>query len=111
MDKPSFIGCTEEQIEYIEELERLAAGLLQNGAVKLMSSLNKKMAVLADKVDDMDIDLEDKDDKTLDRFIKMATAARGMVSDYKTFHQEYGPQIKVDETMSSRPLIERMMNK
>lgn len=111
MLRPDLKGVSRQVLEYIEQLETMVIGLDGNGAVQFMLALNRKLTKMAIALDDMDIDLGAKDDKTLDRFIKMTTVARGWTADFKTFLQEYGPQIKEDETLAGRPLIERIMNK
>lgn len=109
MNRPNLKGTPTQVLEYIEQLETLVQGLDGNGAVQFMLSLNRKLVKLAKDMDDMDIDLSAKDDKSLDRFIKMATVARGWTSDFKSFLQEYGVQVK-EESTAGIPLMERIMN-
>jgi hypothetical protein len=110
LNRPSLKGTPKEVLEYIEQLEVMVEGLDGNGAVQFMLALNRQLMDLAKDMADLKIDLTGKDDKTLDRFIKMATVARGWTADFKAFIQEYGPQIK-EESTAGQPLIERLINK
>lgn len=109
MNRPNLKGTSPQVLEYIEQLEVLVQGLDGNGAVQFMLSLNRKLVQLAKDLDAMKIDLTAKDDKSLDRFIKMATVARGWTSDFKSFLQEYGVQVK-EESTAGVPLMERLVN-
>jgi len=108
--KPDLKGTPRLVLEYIEQLEKELAGYKVNGAVKYVASINRKLHWLADKIDCMNIDLEDPEDKTLDRFLKMAKEGNGFVSGMKSFTQEYG-NVLPEETNTSIPLIEKMFNK
>lgn len=110
MNKPDLNTASKQQlVEYIEQLEAEIAGYKINGAVKYVASINRKLHWLADKIDSMNIDLEDPEDKTLDRFLKMAKEGNAFVSGMKSFTQEYGNVIQ-DEGTSKVPLIEKKFN-
>jgi hypothetical protein len=108
--RPDMKGVKPEVLEYIEGLEALANVLNGNGAVQFMLALNCKLMELSKDMIGLDIDLTGKDDKTLDRFIKMATVARSWTADFKAFNLEYGEQVKQDAT-ASQPLIEKLINR
>lgn len=103
---------TAAQIEYVESLEKITRSLSNNGAVKFMAALNKKMEAVAEQLDGMsiDINMSDKDDKTLDRLLKMADLGGSFVNAFKTFNQEYGITEKEDE-QKSVPLAEKLARK
>jgi hypothetical protein len=110
--RPDLTGMTAEQIEYVESLEKIAKSLSNNGAVKFMAALNKKMEVVAEQLDGMsiDINMSDKEDKTLDRLLKMADLGGSFVNAFKAFNQEYGIQEKEDDRASA-PLAEKLARK
>lgn len=110
--RPDLTGMTTAQIEYVESLEKITRSLSNNGAVKFMAALNKKMETVADQLDGMsiDINMSDKDDKTLDRLLKMADLGGSFVNAFKTFNQEYGVTEKEDEHKSV-PLVEKLARK
>lgn len=110
--RPDLTGMTREQIEYVAYLEKIAKNLSNNGAVKYMAALNSKLEQVAKQLEGMhiDISLSDKDDKTLDRLLKMADLGGSLVSAFKTFNQEYGEQTKEEERKGAPP-IEKMIRK
>lgn len=110
MVKPDLTGCTKAQLDYIDYLEKKLEGLNENGAILFMAALNRKLKTLSQSVDDMDIDLQSKDDKTFDRFIKMVAAGSTLVADFKSFNQQYGEQLK-DATPAKRTPIEERFNR
>jgi hypothetical protein len=107
---PDLTGMTQAQLEYVGRLEKIAKNLSSNGAVKYMAALNKKLEDIALQLEEMDLNIKinDKDDKTLDRLLKMADLGGSLVSAFKTFNQEYGEQIKEEERKGA-PAIERMI--
>lgn len=108
--RPDLTGMTKPQLDYVESLERIAKNLENNGAVEFMAALNNKLKVIASQLNSMDLslDLKDKDDKTLDRLLKMVDLGQGVISSFKTFLQEYGHQIKEDES-KGQPVFEKII--
>lgn len=108
--RPDLAGMTKAQLDYVESLEKIAKNLEHNGAVDFMAALNNKLKLLAEQINGMDlvIDLKDKDDKTLDRLLKMVDLGQGVISSFKTFIQEYGHQTKEDEK-KGQPHFEKII--
>jgi hypothetical protein len=109
--RPDLKGVKHEVVLYIESLERITEPLKGNGAVKFMSALNRKLGQLADQLDQSEfgeLKMSDGEDKTLDRFLKLAVAGQTLTANFKTFLQEYGPQIREDES-KALPVFERMV--
>lgn len=110
--RPDLRGMTAQQLAYVEDLERIAKNLENNGAVDFMAALNNKLKTLAKQLNSMELtlDLADKDDKTLDRLLKMVDLGQGVISSFKTFIQEYGHQTKEDET-KGQPVLEQIVRR
>lgn len=111
--RPDLTGMTTAQVDYVEYLEKIALVLSNNGAVNFVSAINEQFTKLAEQTRGLDLDitsLKDKDDKTLERFLKMADVAPKLLASFKSFTQEYGATDKEDD-QKSVPLVERMIRK
>jgi len=110
MDRPNLVNVDRRILEYIEHLENKLNGFNNNGAVKFMAALNRKLELLAEQIDNAKIDFEAKDDKLYERFLNTAKIGKDLASDFKAFILEYGDTIKED-TSKKIPLVERHARK
>jgi len=106
VNRPNRESPEKEIWEYIEYLEDKLSDYSRNGAISFMGSLNRKLMVLAEQIDNADIQFGSKDDKLYDRFIATAKVGKDLASDFKAFLLEYGEVVQEDETKKNRNLME-----
>ncbi len=106
MQRPDLKGLKSETVQYISYLEKVIEGYRNNGAVQFMAALNRQLKTLATQIDGADIDFTKSDDKLYERFLNTAKLGKDLISDFKSFLQEYGDKVQEDEK-GKIPVVEQ----
>ena len=106
LKRPDLKGAKSEIVVYISYLEKVIEGYRNNGAVMFVAALNRQLKKLADQIDEADINFSSSEDKLYERFLNTAKLGKDLISDFKSFLQEYGDKVQEDEK-SKIPVVEQ----
>ncbi len=108
--RPDFKKLTSDEVEYIEDLEKLRDSIEGNGAIDLGIAINSKLKDIAQEIMNQDIQLLSEDDKKYDRFLNTCKIFKDITETMKWFRDNFGQQIKEAEEIGGNAL-EKMIRK